>query len=79
MPKMRFFARPGEEPPKIGEFMRSRKPRVAYKVVGLTAGRIGFGGGRVWRIELERYSLADIPPDAEFFQFQWFKRAPKGT
>ena len=68
--KMRYYARPGEDPPRIGEWMKSRRPRVAYKVVGLTAGRVGLSGGRVWRIELERYSLADIPPDAEFFEFQ---------
>ena len=77
MPKMRFHARRGEDPPRIGEFMKTVKGRGAYRVVGVRAGRKGIGGVQVFSLELERYSLADIPAGTEFYGFQWFSRDRK--
>lgn len=77
MPRMRFHARPGEDPPRLGDFMKATRGRGAYEVVGIRAGRKGLAGVQVYHLDLERYSLADIPEGTEFFGFQWFSRAPK--
>lgn len=71
---MRFHARPNEDPPRLGEFLKSEKGRNAYLVVDIKPGRSGLAGVKVFNLRLERRLAVNMPADADVFPIQWFAR-----
>lgn len=78
-PMMRYHARANELPPALDSWLKSERGRNCYHVVGVKAGRVGIGGGRIYVLRLERFPADKIPDDADVHLIKWSARGKKRT